>query len=57
MEKGDFLKNTFVHIIPELRCQKKCANLNFVYPHGSKLYDRLFLFEEVKNAPHPTTSR
>lgn len=48
------MKNPSVHIIPELQCQKKCANLNFVYPHSTRLYDRLFLFEEVKNAPHPT---
>ena len=57
MEKGTFFENLFVHIIAELHFEKKCANLNFVCPHGSKLYDRLFLFEEVKNAPHPTTSR
>ena len=24
------MKNPSVHIIPELQCQKKCANLNFV---------------------------
>ena len=24
------MKNRSVHIIPELQCQKKCANLNFV---------------------------
>ena len=30
MEKGAFFEKSPVHIIPELRCQKKCANLNFV---------------------------
>lgn len=30
MEKGDFLKNTSVHIIPELHCKKKCMILNFI---------------------------
>ena len=53
VEKGAFFEKFPVHIIPELHCQKKCANLNFVYPHSTRLYDRLFLFEKVKNAPHP----
>ena len=56
VERGNFF-NSSVHIIAELHFEKKCANLNFVYPHSTRLYDRLLLFEEVKNAPHPTISR